>query len=340
MDIEVTITKRDYQNALTKYILNKYFNPIRLIIVFIIFLLIGIQFGNFNSHKILLLIFIYPFSGLILYSIYFSFRFWIPFFKFKRILDQNTFNAYYTITTNEDSFSLVTMKGDKKVFWRQIIKIEQLPDFLMISLLDNSIYIVPVDLFNDNLQVKEFVESIQDGILKVRGTLKVPLFLRPPYLLGIFCFIPIIGIFVGIFLILFGIFQYKDKALIILGSLGIIFTIILYSVLFPELWSKKQSDKQFAGLSKTFLNSLVKNIEYYKLQNGKYPEILEQLKSSNSIIMINDPIQTGNKTSSKYNYELVGDKYRLFSSGFDGIQNTNDDIYPDIKDSNKVEFLK
>lgn len=340
MDISVTITKRDYQNVLTKYVLNKYFNPIRLIIVFIMFLLIGIQLGTYNSHKILFLLFIYPFSGLVLYSIYFSLRFWIPFFKFRRILDTNTFNASYAITTNKDSLSFVTMNGEKKVFWRQIITIEQLNDFLIISLLDNSIYIVPIDLSNENVPIKEFAQSIRDGILKVRGTLKVPLFLRPPYLLGIFCFIPIVGIFVGIVLILLGIFQYKDKVLIVLGSLGIIFTIVLYSVLFPELWSKKESDKQFAGLSKTFLNSLVRDIEYYKLQNGKYPERLEQLRSSNSMVMIHDPLQAGNKTNSKYNYELVGEKYRLFSSGTDGIPNTKDDIYPDIKDSSKVGFIK
>jgi hypothetical protein len=232
------------------------------------------------------------------------------------------------------------MKGAKKVFWRQIITIEQLNDFLIISLLDNSIYIVPVDLSNDNIPIKEFTQSIQDGILKVRGTLKVPLFLRPPYLLGIFCFIPILGIFVGIVIILLGIFQYKDKVLIALGSLGIIFTIVLYSVLFPELWSKKETDKQFANLVQIQLNSLIKDIEFYKLQNGKYPEELEQLQGSNSMIMIYDPLQAGNKTNSKYNYGLIGEKYRLYSSGIDRIPNTKDDIFPEVKDSSKVGFVK
>jgi hypothetical protein len=340
MDIAVTISKRDYQNVLTKYVLNKYFSATRLIIIFIMFLLIGIQIGTYNSYKILFLLFIYPFSGLILYSIYFSTRFWIPFLKFKRILGPNTFNASYTITNNKDSLSFVTVKGEKKIFWRQVITIKQLNDFLIISLLDNSIYILPGDLFNDNESIKEFVQSIQDGILKVRGTLKVPLFLRPPYLLGIFCFIPILGFFVGIVLILLGIFQYKDKLLVVLGSLGIIFTIVLYSVLFPELWSKKETDKQFAGLSKTLLNSLVRDIEYYKLQNGKYPERLEQLQSSNPMVIIHDPLQAGNKANSKYNYILVGDKYRLFSSGIDRVPNTKDDIFPDIQDSSKVGFIK
>ena len=340
MNIAFTITKKNYQNVLTKYVLNKYFNPTRLIIVLIMFLFIGIQFGTYNSNKILFLLFIYPFSGLILYSIYFSLRFWIPFFKFKRLLVPNAFEASFNITITKDGLGIVTINSEKKIFWRQIITIKELDDFLIISLLDNSIYILPVDLFNDNLSINEFVQTIQDGILKVRGTLKIPLFLRPPYLLGVFCFIPILGIFVGIVLILFGIFQYKDKMLIGIGSIGIVFTIVLYSVLFPEIWSKKERDKQSAGLSKSLLNSLVKDIEFYKLQNGKYPERLEQLQSSNSMVIIYDPLQAGSKTNSEYNYMLVGNNYKLFSSGIDRKQNTKDDIIPDIKDSSKVGFIK
>jgi hypothetical protein len=85
---------------------------------------------------------------------------------------------------------------------------------------------------------------------------------------------------------------------------------------------------------------LVKDIEFYKLQNGKYPERLEQLQSSNSMVIIYDPLQAGSKTNSEYNYMLVGDNYKLFSSGIDRKQNTKDDIIPDIKDSSKVGFIK
>lgn len=230
MDISVTIIKNDYQKILVKYVLSKYFNPIRLIVVFIMFLLIGLQFGTYNSHKILFLLFIYPFSGVVLYSIYFSTRFWIPFFKFKRILDINTLNASYTFTSNKDSLSLVTINGERKIFWRQIITVTQLNKFLIISLIDNSVYIVPVDLSNDKVSIKEFAQLIQNGILKVRGTLKVSLFLRPPYLLSILCIIPIIGILVGVVLIFLGIFEYKDKLLVLLGSLGVLFTVVLFSV--------------------------------------------------------------------------------------------------------------
>ncbi len=43
-----------------------------------------------------------------------------------------------------------------------------------------------------------------------------------------------------------------------------------------------------------------------------------------------------------YNYEKIGDKYSLFSSGQDGIPNTKDDLFPQvtITDSSKIGLIK
>jgi hypothetical protein len=47
------------------------------------------------------------------------------------------------------------------------------------------------------------------------------------------------------------------------------------------------------------------------------------------------------KGNSYFNYERVGDKYRLFSSGEDGIPNTEDDLFPQvtITDSSKIGLI-
>jgi hypothetical protein len=90
------------------------------------------------------------------------------------------------------------------------------------------------------------------------------------------------------------------------------------------------------------LNSLVKNIEFYKLEYGHYPDNLQQLLIDDKLAPINDPAEGMNtKGNSYFNYERVGDKYRLFSSGEDGIPNTEDDLFPQvtITDSSKIGLI-
>ncbi len=55
---------------------------------------------------------------------------------------------------------------------------------------------------------------------------------KPPYLLGVLGLIPLVGFFVGVALILYGIFKYRDKKLIIIGGSCMLFTVAVYSTLF------------------------------------------------------------------------------------------------------------
>ncbi len=90
--------------------------------------------------------------------------------------------------------------------------------------------------------------------------------------------------------------------------------------------------------SQVLLNSLIKDIEYYKTQNGKYPDSLKQLESPKTFVFIDDPIQS--KAGTNYNYKNLGNKYLLFSSGSDQTQNTVDDLYPQIKNLKNVGWIK
>jgi len=52
------------------------------------------------------------------------------------------------------------------------------------------------------------------------------------------------------------------------------------------------------------LNSLVKNVEYYKLTHGKYPDSLQQLLDDDKLTPINDAAQGFNsKGTNYYNYQ-------------------------------------
>ena len=98
----------------------------------------------------------------------------------------------------------------------------------------------------------------------------------------------------------------------------------------------------FSEISKMQIKQLVMNIEFYKLQNGKYPDNLEQLQDNDPLAPITDAVQ-GSQMKEKpfYNYEKVGEKYTLFSSGVDGIPGTKDDFYPQINitDSSRIGLI-
>lgn len=114
---------------------------------------------------------------------------------------------------------------------------------------------------------------------------------KPPYLLGLVCFIPLIGAFVGVALLLYGLIKYKDKWLSLIGILGILFTVGIYSFLFYYMKNGDLSKKGFSEISQMHLNNLVKNIEFYKIQHGQYPDNLKQLLTDDKLAPVTDAIQ-------------------------------------------------
>lgn len=166
---------------------------------------------------------------------------------------------------------------------------------------------------------------------------------KPPYLLGLLCLIPLVGAFVGVGLLLLGLFKYKDKWLSIIGAAGILFTVAVYSTLIYAGKNSPLFTKGFENISQMQLNSLLKNIEFHKLLHGQYPDSLQELLADDQLAPINDAAQGMNISGVVYyNYKKVGDKYMLFSSGQDGIPNTGDDLFPQvvITDSSKIGLIK
>ncbi|UAY51198.1 type II secretion system protein GspG [Ferruginibacter albus] len=166
---------------------------------------------------------------------------------------------------------------------------------------------------------------------------------KPPYLIGLLCLIPLVGAFVGLALLLYGLIKYKDKWLSIIGAAGIIWTIVFYSLIFYASTHLSPFKKGFENIAQMQLNSLVKNIEFYKLQHGQYPDNLKQVSDDDKLAPVIDVAQGLNaKEGGYYNYEKRGSKYSLFSSGQDGIPDTKDDLFPQIiiTDSSKIGLVK
>ena len=175
------------------------------------------------------------------------------------------------------------------------------------------------------------------------NTSTIPAKSKPPYLLGLICLVPLVGAFVGLGLLLYGLLKYKDKWLSIIGVAGILWTIIVYSTLFYAGSHASIFKKGFEDISQMQLNSLVKNVEYYKLIHGQYPDSLKQVLEDDKLAPINDAAQgMRTKGDTYFNYTKIGDKYLLFSSGQDGIPKTKDDLFPQISinDSSKIGLIK
>ena len=178
---------------------------------------------------------------------------------------------------------------------------------------------------------------IDNGNNNYSGEIKTTLFIRPPLCNSIswsFCRFRAFIVWL---------LKYKDKRLSIIGAAGILWTILVYSALFYAGTHASVFKKGFENISQMQLNSLVKNIEFYKLSHGQYPDRLEQLRDDDKLAPINDAAQGMNiKEIAYYNYEKIGEKYVLFSSGQDGIPHTTDDLFPQvtITDSSKIGWIK
>jgi hypothetical protein len=162
---------------------------------------------------------------------------------------------------------------------------------------------------------------------------------NPPYSLGLLGIIPLVGFFVGIGLTYYGVSIYKDKKLAKIGIGCMLFSVLVYATLIYESYYSDNGKKGWENLAQTQLNSLVKSIELYKIQNGKYPNNLEKLADEDDSVIIFDPTQSPSENSF-FIYQNLGNKYLLFSRGTDKIKNTKDDIYPEISITRKTGWIK
>lgn len=137
----------------------------------------------------------------------------------------------------------------------------------------------------------------------------------------------------GILAIILGLIERKSKLgkiAIVLGSFGILVTVVLYGSLFFFGFYERGGvfDELRAELVKTTLPDTINAIEAYKVRYGMYPESLFDLANITSPLNIYDQINfVGGQT---YYYENHGSFYYVFSKGSDGEPFTEDDIFSDL----------
>jgi len=161
-----------------------------------------------------------------------------------------------------------------------------------------------------------------------------------PYVIAGLSFIPLIGVIFGIVAIVWGMVTTKlgGRTLAFLGAGGILFTIIIYSALFYFGFQQRGGlyDDLRQTMAKSNLLQVVQSIEFYKLQNGNYPDSLETLKESlpeNSMVFIFDVTDMNSTGKPRYyHYKLIdASSYYLLGVGIDGKPFTADDIVPKLE---------
>jgi len=254
----------------------------------------------------------------------------------KRTKKNPDFYNEKTITLSDTGISIEYENSNEIIFWESIISLKTNNDYISIIFTNNIAIFIPVRSFANELEVSNFIGIIKNNVSKVQNSIGIIKSNdKPPYFVGLFGIIPIIGAFVGASIVIAGIFKYKNIGFTLIGIPGIVFTILIFSGIFtPE--TKKEDPSKLIPIVKVRLDAIIKDIEYYKIEHGKYPDSLTQVNS----YQIYDPVQSYTEKLKTFVYHLDGEKYLLFSSGFDGKEGTQDDIYPEILPTSKVGLKK
>jgi hypothetical protein len=164
-------------------------------------------------------------------------------------------------------------------------------------------------------------------------------------------FVPLIGVPFAIIAIILGLIKLKagGRRLIGLGCLGILCTVVPYGALIYFGFVERGGiyDKLREDLARTELTELVKDIEHYKVVNGRDPESLLELQASLSKDKFNHvydltrrlPFDTPPSKGPTFYYQLTGDKshYYLLAVGADQRPLTSDDVLPDLPEQDRVK---
>jgi len=344
MEIEYQNSKEDFVDYFKTVLKERFRKSILSILLMLAFILYYLYYSKYNWHVYLIVI-----SAFLIFISIFSY--FLPLWKFTNKIDQSiktklNYTEPRVVTLTDDGIKTEGKITETSILrtWENIISIRTIEKFIFVSTKNKENLLLSEKWFSSKDEVSEFINSVQSRI-----NIGTPYFfinkshrsiksIKPRYLIGILCLIPLVGALIGFGMIMFGIFQYRDKWVVFIGAIGILVTV--YFIKSNDLHSKS-SIKNFAAGDKYELNDLVKQIEFYKLQNGVYPDSLKQIDVKGEMVIINDPILSLSECKNTlFNYHKIGNKYTLFSSGIDTIPNTADDIYPSLKiDTSKIGLI-
>jgi len=312
--VEFQTTRKDYLEwnnfRLKKALKNK------LTLLIIISILAGAfaRDGHFDWVKSLLTLILFP-AAMILFFYLLSNG--ILIYKLYRLtLGQDNYKDPRILTiTDEGLIGTNSKTGNPNVFnWNRIASVYSTYNLVCIELSDRSTFVIPKRHFLPEDNERSFINAIESHLSKKVLWKKkeiISMQSKPS-------------------------FWYKNKLILILGAAGVILSIAIY-ISMSSFFDNAFFKNGFAPFAQSDLNVLMKEVEFYKLQNGTYPDSLAQVYSKGEVPKYYDPTQSTNGHNG-YNYQKIGNKYYLFSSGVDNIPHTADDIYPQMEPADTIKF--
>ncbi len=338
MRIESENTREDYVNFLRYYYFKKDI-ALKIIISFSIISLISsnmmydVRYHYVPDFLLLMLalsIITFLFLFLIPYSI------WIN--RISKIFKHNK-KILTDISLFEEGIATTTSDDEQLYEWTEIKSIYEYDGNICITTFNKELFLLTAISFASGKEKNDFYKIVQKQIDKVkRGNV------NRLYRKGWFGLIPLVGAFFGLWLVIEGAFKYRDRKMIFIGIAAIMFTVIVYSSLIYYGEYSTAGREARVPVARDFLNTTMKDIEFYKTQRGYYPDSLEDLYFVSKSVSFHDPLADRNKELNKGNfyYKKIGNGYTLFSFGVDRKANTPDDLFPDLHnlDTSKIGFIR
>ena len=332
MEIEFKNNEEDFKSYYKSHYINEFKK--RILFTILLPLLIGFIVAG-EPFELSIFIYTTVISVLLLIGLFYLLPYIIAVYKMRRqIRIEPEFLEKKKISITEKGIKSVSADKADIWLWDSIVSFDSNSKFISLLLVDNRFLLIPKTAFETDSELVNFIGSLQSKITKSGGLSKAyhnSVSKKPPYLLGLLCLIPVIGAFVGFVFIILGVSRFKDKWFTLIGVFGIVFTLILYSSLFYAVEHTSIFKKSQRTMSQIILNDLVKEIEFYNLENGQYPDSLQQLTRNNKVVSIFDPLQSNQRLeNNSFGYERRENYYNLYSLGIDGLSNTKDDFHPEI----------
>ncbi|MEO8770002.1 MAG: YcxB family protein [Ferruginibacter sp.] len=322
--LDIQITKTEYIEFL-KYYYFKRNLVTRLILPVGLTLLFSNNISRGTHNFQVQFLFYFLIVGIIFYSFFFLIPYLIAAKRLSKQFDRE--NIDYQLLESEEGIKLTTANKESFAYWKEIKSINSYNNFIYLILFSNKIILVPKSVFQFSNEYKIFLKSTEKEILAARA--KGPNHLYAKGWLGL---IPLFGGFVGIWLITQGAFKYKDRKLILIGVAALTFTVLIYGSLIYFTKDKLNNKDLYISSRQMYMNSLVRNIEFYKVQQGEYPDSLPQLLTQAENNSNHPPLfysKDGPLNAELY-YKKINAHYTLFFSGPDRIPYTEDDVLPQI----------
>lgn len=337
MEITIQNSPNDYKKFIAYYSLRRHLNrKIFLVLVLSLWLSAGVS----KPFQLDLYIASFTLLSVILVLIIIIIPYFISKYRLQKTLSAKPYLLEkLTITKIESGINIVGDNYRILYRWEKIKFAESSDQYIYVVFLpDKSSLLIPKKYFNSHEEADSFYNKVFKNFER---KLAQPNNKKGSHLYywGLVGLLPNFGLIAGIILLYKGLFSYHNRKLVVIGIADILFTIAFWIVIIYETNHGNLFSDTNKMMAQTQINSIVKELEFYKIQNGSYPDSLEQIENVNGFIGIHDPFLSANEgNKADYTYKRVRDKYILFSIGADRAPNTNDDIYPTVTNGDTTKF--